>query len=111
VSIPISQKKLRQRGYNQSQLLIKAVSEILEMPLTDVIMRGEGHLSQVQTGDKKSRKLNIKGVFSVVKSAEVPSKIILVDDVVTTGATVEEATRVLKKFGAKEVIVLAVALA
>lgn len=110
-SIPLSAKKLRQRGYNQSKLIAEAISMDLNLVFSDILTRVDGNFSQVQSGNKISRKNNVKGVFKLNQNRNIPKNIILVDDVVTTGATVEEATKVLKKAGAKKVIVLAVALA
>lgn len=109
--IPLAPKKLLERGYNQSKLIAEAVSKLLKVPQTDLLKRVEGHHTQVQSGDKKKRRQNVKGVFEIKKGVEIPDSVILIDDVVTTGATVEEAAKVLKKAGVKKVIVLALALA
>jgi len=109
--IPLTRKRLLERGYNQSEMIAEAVSDILKVPSTGLLTRVEGQLTQVQSGDRKRRRQNVKGVFKIKKDVEIPENVILVDDVITTGATVEEATRVLKKAGVKKVIVLALALA
>lgn len=109
--IPLAKKRLLERGYNQSELIAEAVSDVLKVTLTGMLTRVEGHLTQVQSGDQKRRRQNVKGVFKIKQDVEIPENVILIDDVITTGATVEEAAKVLKKAGAKTVIVLALALA
>ncbi len=109
--IPLARKRLLERGYNQSELIAEAVSEVLKTPVSGLLTRVEGHLTQVQLGDKKMRRQNVKGVFKIKQGVEIPDNVILIDDVVTTGATVEEAAKVLKKAGVKKVVVLVLALA
>lgn len=109
VPIPISSKRKRFRGYNQSELLALEISKLTELNFCDILQKSDKH-SQVQAGTRDERKSNVRGTFFIKDKAKIPTKILLIDDVVTTGATVEEATKVLKKAGAKEVIVLALAM-
>ena len=110
--LPLSNARRRYRGYNQSELLAKIFASKTGLIYADILERKKikGRRSQVQSGDKITRKNNVKGVFALKKDVQVPEKVILIDDVVTTGATVEEATKVLKRAGAKEVIVLGLAM-
>ena len=110
VPAPLSQKRLSQRGYNQAELLAKLVGEKTGLEVADILGRRHVKKSQVEVADKEERRNNIKNVFSVSKDAKVPENIILIDDVITTGATVLEATKVLKRAGAKKVVVFAVAM-
>lgn len=108
--IPLSKQRERYRGYNQSKLLADKVAYRLNMKVLDLLERkGQGE-TQVTAKTKVARKRNIRGVFSLQEGVKVPDKLILFDDVVTTGATVEEAVRVLKKTGAKKVMVVALAM-
>lgn len=109
--IPLAKKRRLRRGYNQAELLAEAVSRELTLPLKDLLARVDTVESQVEVVDPKERKRNIKDVFNVKDNVEIPQKVILIDDVVTTGATLEEATRVLKEAGAKDVYVVALAMA
>jgi ComF family protein len=108
--IPLTLKKLKLRGYNQSKLLAEGIGQCLNVTVTGLLTRVEARESQVIAQSRKLRKTNIKGAFSIKSGAEIPQKVILLDDVITTGATVEEAVKVLKAAGVKEVIVLALAL-
>ncbi len=108
--IPLTNSRRRSRGYNQSELLAKEVASITGLKLAYILERSGQIETQVNAKTRISRKKNIKGVFQVKKDVSVPENIILIDDVVTTGATVEEATKVLKRAGAKKVMVAALAM-
>jgi len=108
VPLPLTKRKLRFRGYNQSLLLARGVSRSLNLELTDVILRDEAAQTQVQSASRKERIKNIKGVFSL--KGKPPEKVILIDDVITSGATVREATKMLKRAGTKKVAVFAIAM-
>ena len=110
VPIPLSKKRLRYRGYNQSFLLVNEISRHEGVPFADIMERRQSVLSQVQTGSRGERRQNVKGIFSIKKDIDLPRKIILVDDVITTGATVEEAAKVLKRAGVGDVRVLSLAI-
>jgi competence protein ComFC len=110
IPIPLSKKKLKRRGFNQSEEIAGWLSKNLVLPLaSDVLAKEKETLSQMELS-KEERAENIKGAFTVKdKNKLLNKKILLVDDVYTTGATMEEAARVLKESGAKEVWGIAVA--
>lgn len=116
IPVPLHAKKLSERGYNQSGELAKELSPILKIPvLTDVLVKIKETKSQIGLGGK-AREKNLLGVFSLTKT-ENPcesrlhgfSKIFLVDDVYTTGSTMQECAKILKKGGAKSVWGIALA--
>ncbi|MBI2034202.1 MAG: ComF family protein [Candidatus Levybacteria bacterium] len=97
--IPLFAKKERLRGYNQAMVLAKELSGRLNIPIVSILRRIKDTRSQ--TGlDRKKRKENMKGAFVLSKS-NMPQTVFLVDDVMTSGATLAEAARVLKKAGTK----------
>jgi len=108
--IPLHKKRLLERGFNQAELLALKISECFGWPVEkNVIMRSRLTASQVDL-DEAGRKENMKDAFSATDLAKVLNqKIILIDDVFTTGATMEECARVLKNVGAREVLGLALA--
>lgn len=107
VPIPLSSLKLRKRGYNQAEILAKALSKKLKIPTQNLLKRTKETKSQFAL-KKEEREANIKGAFSL--NSELKSvNIFLVDDVVTTGATLKEAANVLKRAGAKQVFGLTLA--
>ena len=111
VPIPLTRKKLKKRGYNQAEILGKCLSDKLSIKMgVDVLYKIKETISQVEIKDRDKRLKNIQGVFAVKNPEIIKNKIIiLVDDITTTGATLNEAGRVLKQSGAKKIIGLAVA--
>lgn len=104
VPIPLHKKRFRERGYNQSELIAKGLAERLGVPLdTKSLIRKEETAYQSGLNHRKRYK-NVKGAFMVKYPEHIQGKtILLVDDIITTGATLYEANRVLKQSGAKEV--------
>lgn len=109
-AIPIHPRRLRLREFNQSLLLAREIAARLSSPLSvDALERDRDTPPQVGLS-KKEREKNVKGAFRLKRAALVQDKrILLVDDVYTTGATLKEGAKTLMKGGAKEVIVAAVA--
>lgn len=111
--IPLYKSRLRERGFNQAELLAKIVAENLGLELTNnCFKRIKDTKIQAELKDSEERKLNVKNCFAVEKPELIKSKnIILVDDVFTSGATMNEAVEVLKSAGAKRIIALVAAKA
>ena len=110
VPVPLHKKRWRQRGFNQSEILAKELVKWVNFkPGIDLIERR--YYTKPQVGLKaQERRKNLEGVFVVLDPLKVEGKrIVLLDDVVTTGSTMEECAKVLKAAGAKEVCGLALA--
>lgn len=114
VPVPLSKERLKTRGYNQAELIGQSIinnktNEVFVMDTTVLYKRHDSE-SQVSIKDRKRRLLNIKGLFAV-RNAHLIQKanIIVLDDVVTTGATMREAMKTLRSAGARKVIGLSVA--
>ncbi|MBR3888708.1 MAG: ComF family protein [Clostridia bacterium] len=109
VPVPIHYKRDLARGYNQSAYIAKFVGELIDIPVNKNILVKIKYNQKQSLLDVNSRKENVKNVYSVVKGNLVKDKkILLIDDIFTTGSTVNECSRVLKEAGAKEVIVATV---
>ncbi len=110
IPIPLDEKRLKRRGFNQAEEIGKELSKFLNIPLlSDCLIKIKKTVPQVELSDEERRE-NIKGAFDCEKREKIKGKeILLVDDVYTTGSTMEEAARVLKEAGAKKVIGVAVA--
>ncbi|MCK4520843.1 ComF family protein [Candidatus Parcubacteria bacterium] len=102
--VPLDRKKIKMRGFNQSEEIAKQLSQVLKIPLA---RQGLITIKETQSQtelSKKQRKENIKNAFACKNIEEIKNKkILLIDDVFTTGATLEECAKVLKSAGAKEV--------
>lgn len=105
VPVPLHRKKYKQRGYNQSELLARELARLQEKPLdTQSLIRTRNTPSQTNFG-REGRLTNMSGAFTCVNPAAVKGKVILlIDDVATTGATLEGCAEALKAAGAKKVI-------
>lgn len=105
------QRRLR-RGYDQSELLARALSRELALPCARTLRKIRHTPAQSSLREASQRKANILGVYKVPNRKPVTGKqILLVDDVLTTGATASECARMLLTAGAKEVFFAAVAVA
>jgi len=110
IPMPLHKKRLRWRGFNQAEEIAKQLSNILMMPLcSDILVKTKHTTPQIELSEEE-RKINIVGVFAVQNPEFVTNKkILLVDDVYTTGSTMEEAANVLKEAGARQVFGVVVA--
>lgn len=110
VPVPTATSRVRRRGYDQARLLARELSRQTRLPYLDCLARnGQTH----QVGASRARRLRqLNGAFRLSGSVDVYGlNIVLVDDVLTTGATLESAANVLKKHGAGEVRALVFAQA
>lgn len=110
VPVPLHKKRLVWRGFNQSEILARKISEKLNIEFAEALKRIKNTKPQIEMADEKQRQENIKDAFICENPLEIKNKIIiLVDDMITTGATLEECAHVLKQNGAREVWALTVA--
>lgn len=106
VYVPLSKKSIYRRGYNQGRMLAMALAKRIRTPVVlGAIKRVKG--GRVQKGlSRPERVENVKGAFKVRRRAEIKGRnVLLVDDVMTTGSTANEITRILLKAGATAVFV------
>jgi len=112
VPIPLHPARERQRGFNQSFLLAEKLAKNFNLNLTNSLSREKNTKPQAEIEDFKKRQENVIDCFSVKNIDEIKGKnILLVDDVSTSGSTLNEAAKVLKKAGAKKIIGLVAARA
>lgn len=109
-AVPLHKKRLAWRGFNQSEILAKEISQKLNIKLFSELKRIKNTKPQIDMADHKEREQNIKEAFICKNNKKIKNKtIILVDDMITTGATMEECAKILKKSGAKEIWGLTIA--
>ncbi len=111
VPLPLSARRERIRGFNQSALIARRFAAQRGLPVEEAILFRTGHRKpQSETKSAAERRENIRGCFTVPRKILTEGKnIILIDDVVTSGATLTEAARTLKAAGAKKILALAAA--
>ena len=108
--IPISKQRKGKRGYDQGELLAKACAKRLNMPLYCTLKKVVHTKAQSSLGGLDLRAGNIKDAYEVIEKATIEGKrILLVDDICTTGATFSEASKCLLKAGVEEVLCVSVA--
>lgn len=110
IPVPMHRKKMQKRGYNQTELVANELEKSLGIVAKkDILKKVVNTTTQSKLGGK-ARQSNIQHAFFIQNDMEIEDKkIILLDDIYTTGATSEECSRVLKEAGAKEILVLVLA--
>lgn len=110
VPVPLHRRRLRDRGFNQAALLARRLGASLDLPVRYTVLRRR-RWTEPQIGLSPSRRAeNVRGAFAVSEPAAVRDQgVLLVDDVFTTGETVDQCVRALKGAGARKVAVLTVA--
>ncbi len=103
IPVPLHISKMKKRGYNQSLVIAKSISKFTGIKVIDLIERRVKTHTQVGM-HKTQRQENLLNAFTVKNKGYMPKKAILIDDVYTTGTTLNECAKVLKEHGVKEVI-------
>lgn len=117
IPVPLHPKRLRWRGFNQSLSLASRLSEklspLMEIEILDILKRQKYNQPQMQIKNYQQRLKNMQNIFALLPDANpdlIKNKsILIVDDIATTGATLEECAKVLKSAGAKKVFAAVVA--
>lgn len=108
--VPISKKRRSSRGYDQAQLLAKSLSEEVDIPWVRTLHKIVNNPPQSTIRGDAQRRANVLGAYRVADADQIKDKkILLLDDVLTTGATAGECARMLLTAGAKEVALVTVA--
>lgn len=110
IPIPISKKRNKERGYNQSLLIAKEISKIIKIPNIDNCLIKTKNIIEQSKLNKEERQKNIYGVYDLTNLDIIRNKrILLIDDIYTTGNTVNEASRILNQANVKQINVLVLA--
>ena len=108
--IPVSRRRKRQRGYDQTFLLARDIASILNRPLESVLQKTRDNRPQSTLRSAEARQSNVTGVYRLRKGAACAGKhYLLLDDILTTGSTAREAARTLLSAGASAVYFAALA--
>lgn len=110
--VPLSKQRLRARGYDQARLLAQRVGEMTGLPVRPTLVKTRSTRVQSRLGQEDARKANVLGAYACLPGAElVGRQVVLVDDVVTSGATLSECAACLREAGAQSVVALTLARA
>ena len=104
VPVPLHQKRLRERGYNQSRLLAQELGKLTNLPVVDDCLIRQRHAPpQARTATVDERRSNVADAFSCRDRRLQDKQVLLIDDVSTSGATLDACARVLKEAGVTSV--------
>ncbi len=106
VPVPLADKRRRERGYNQAQLLAAALSRQTGLPVDDKLLRRVRDTGSQTALKGRERRENLQGAFRAAPAA-ARRNLVLVDDVITTGATMAECAKTLRQAGAGQIFLLA----
>jgi len=109
--VPLHQKRLRERGYNQSYLLARELGKLVGLPVVDGSLIRQRHASpQARTSGVEERRSNVANAFACRNHELRDKKVLLIDDVTTSGATLGACASALKATGVSSVWGLALAM-
>ena len=112
IPVPLHPKRKRKRGYNQSEMIVKGLSEAMKIPYSCNHLIRNTHTKTQTEKSRADRYLNVKGKFTIQNPHEIEGKhIMLVDDVITTGATMEACAEELLKVDGVRVSLVGIAFA
>ena len=110
IPIPLHRNRKRQRGYNQAELIARELGRLLEVPVrSDVLLRTVNTRPQKELNDKE-RKNNLKKAFKIAENGVQLDCVLLVDDIYTTGSTMDGAAQMLKEAGVSRVYAVSVSI-
>jgi competence protein ComFC len=111
IPVPLHRARHRERGFNQSEILAEGVSQAIDLPLVKEILKRKKNTKDQTYLNAQQRAENVRDAFVVIQPEKVKDKkVILVDDVITTGATLNECARMLEKAGAKRIFAVTLAV-
>ena len=109
---PLSKKRRRERGFDQAELLAREVGRLLSIPAAPVLLKTRNTAPQSGLEDEYARRANAQGVYRLATGVALSGKrVVLVDDVVTSGSTLSECAALLHQGGASQVFCLTLAQA
>jgi ComF family protein len=102
VPVPLHWRRLRERGFDQALEIARVLSRSLERPVLELIERRRATAAQAALSAAERRR-NLRAAFAPIRGAVVPVHVALIDDVMTTGSTLDAAARVLRAAGAQRI--------
>jgi ComF family protein len=112
IPVPLHFARKRERGFNQSEILAQELSEVTDLPVLKKVLKRIKNTKDQTKLTPEERIENVKGAFTLIDPEKIEGKrIILIDDVITTGATLSECASVLKEAGAERVMGATIAVA
>jgi competence protein ComFC len=111
IPVPLHKSRYRERGFNQSDILAEGISKVTGLSVLKNVLKRKKNTKDQTNLSREQRDENVRGAFVVTEPKMInEKKIILVDDVITTGATLSECARVLKQAGAQKILGMTIAV-
>lgn len=110
IPVPISKKRRKERGYNQSELIAREIAKRMQIPYQNQCLFKTKNIVEQSKLNKEERQKNIQGVYELHNSQILENKkILLVDDIYTTGSTANECSKILRQANPKKIDVFTIA--
>lgn len=110
IPVPLHKKKFNKRGYNQAEILAANISKYLDIPYYPTYLKRIVNTTPMKELTSDKRQINLKNAFIIGVDDVKLQRVVIVDDIYTTGSTIDEMTRVLKGNGVKEVYFITLAV-
>lgn len=110
IPVPLHKKRRRKRGYNQSEIIAHILGKLAHIPVDTKSVRRVRHTKPQKELNHKERRQNVKHAFAVNKQWKVPQNVLIVDDIYTTGNTVDEIAKLIKEKGVQKVFFLTISI-
>lgn len=110
IPVPLHKSKLRKRGYNQAEIIARSIGKLMDIPVdSDMLTRKKKTLAQKELNDKERQK-NLENAFLISEDVVKYKKVILVDDIYTTGTTIDECAKILIDAGVNKVFYISLCI-
>lgn len=110
IPVPIHRRRMAERGYNQAALLAKQLSRYSHIPVNETSFRRLKNTAALKKQTPEQRRKSMYHAFSAKPGTVLPERVLIIDDIYTTGSTVNALAKLLKKYGAKRVYFLTVCI-
>ncbi len=110
IPIPLHRSKMRKRGFNQAALLAREIASSVKIPINENAVFRIRRTRPQKILNPIERNQNLKGAFGVKKNWKAPKNVLLIDDIYTTGSTMDRVSAVLKKAGVQKVYFLTISI-
>ncbi|MBR3250053.1 MAG: ComF family protein [Clostridia bacterium] len=110
IPVPLSKERRKKRGYNQSGLIAKEISKKLNIPINQTSLKKVKNIVAQSTLNKEQREKNIQGAYILKNAKSLKSKkVLIIDDIYTTGSTINECSKILYEVGTNKIGALTIA--
>ncbi len=110
IPVPLHKKRRRQRGYNQAEIIARHLGKICEVTVNEKAVKRVKHTKAMKELNDKERKHNLKNAFQVTKYWQQEKNVLLIDDIYTTGSTINSISELLKEEGAEKVMFFTISI-